>query len=203
MTGDGDLVRIRRRSMCGYERKTGGPSEMPTLFPETSGATFSECGTYRYRLWREWSSHGTCNMLMLNPSTADCVDNDPTVERQQRRARQLGYGRLVVTNLFAFRATDPRDMKAAGEPVGPENDRHILEAAKEAGIVICAWGIHGAFLGRSKAVRTMLREAGVKLHRLEMTKGGEPGHPLYLAYQCLPEDWLERQWQDVATKGKK
>lgn len=102
---------------------------MSTLFPEQSGADFSPCQRYRYKLWRKWGNGDLVNFLMLNPSTADAVQNDPTVERCERRARQLGFDGLIVTNLFAFRATDPRTLKAAPDPIGFPRD-YILVGSK-------------------------------------------------------------------------
>lgn len=149
---------------------------------DAGGAAFSECRRYRYRLWRSWSGGvGTLNFLMLNPSTADEVENDPTVERCERRARAWGYQKLIVTNLFAFRSTSPHELKQQADPVGPCNDAAILEAAGEASQVICAWGEHGAHLGRADAVRTLL--ARRPLWALRVNSGGEPSHPLYLPYE--------------------
>src|SRR4051812_29394299 len=117
------------------------------LFGQSS-ATFSGDGMYRFRLDRKWSDGvNYCNFLMLNPSTADAVANDPTVERCQRRAQLWGYDGLIVTNLFALRSTNPDKLKAVVDPVGnPDNDDAILEAATKSGIVICAWGNNGPLL---------------------------------------------------------
>ena len=126
------------------------------------------------------------NFLMLNPSTADELKLDPSCTRARLYAERWGFGALIVTNLFAWRATDPRDMKAAPEPVGRANDRAIVRAAHEAGIVVCAWGNHGAHRERSASVLSMLRDAGIKLHALRLTGAGEPAHPLYLRATLNP-----------------
>lgn len=154
-----------------------------------TGAFFNESRTHRYRLWRYWGDPTArpCNFIMLNPSTADEVDNDPTVERCERRARSWGYAGLVVTNIFGVRATDPKDMKAALDPVGILNDREIYGVAGMSDIVICAWGNHGAFQRRSAAVCDLLR--GIPLYYLHLTKAGEPAHPLYLPYSLTPVRW--------------
>jgi len=161
-------------------------------FPEDwdVSALFSRCGRYRYRLRRHWEP-GTMNVmfLMLNPSTADEHKNDPTVERCQRYAQAWGYGGIVVCNLFAYRATKRKDMLKFAEPVGPENDLHILNEAQYAGVVVCAWGNEGAHLGRSQQVVKMLRDNKVPLHYLILTKAGEPGHPLYLKKDLQPIPW--------------
>lgn len=154
-----------------------------------TGATFSECERYRYTLWRQWNDGPTVMWLMLNPSTADETDNDSTVERCQRRAVAMGFGRMVVCNIFAYRATDPKDMLAAEDPIGPENDQAILEQARKADQVICAWGNHGHHLGRSAQVIDLLHQAGIHLYCLEITAPGEPKHPLYVGYDVTPKRW--------------
>jgi hypothetical protein len=126
---------------------------------------------------------------MLNPSTATEMQNDPTVERCERRARALGFGAFRVVNIFAYRATDPRVMRAQSDPVGEGNDAAILAAVAWADRVICAWGSHGAHLGRGLAVEAVLRRAGGDLYQLGLTKGGQPKHPLYISYDCQPEIW--------------
>lgn len=151
------------------------------------GATFSDCREYRYKLWRIWDKEQPYAMfLMLNPSTADEYQNDPTVERCQRYAQAWGYGGLYVCNIFAYRATDPAIMKAAADPVGLLNNRAIVEVAGAAGIVVCAWGNHGAFQNRSQKVVSMLNDIGVTPHCLKITGAGEPGHPLYLKKSLQP-----------------
>ena len=146
-----------------------------------AGARFSTCRRWRYLLWRRWDpSRPVANFLMLNPSTADEFRLDPSCTRARRYAERWGFGALIVTNLFAWRATDPRDMKAAREPVGRANDHAIVRAAREAAIVVCAWGNHGAHLERSARVLAFLRAAGVPLHALRVTGAAEPAHPLYL-----------------------
>ena len=126
---------------------------------------------------------------MLNPSTADEVRLDPTCSRARDYAERWGYGALIVTNLFAFRETDPGRMKAAADPVGPGNDAAIARAAKQAGIVVCAWGNHGAFLDRSSRVGALLQKHRVALHALRVNAGGEPAHPLYLPGKLEPISW--------------
>src|SRR5207245_4694212 len=130
-----------------------------------SGAVFSACRRWRYLLWRRWdAARPAANFLMLNPSTADELRLDPSCTRARLYAEGWGYGALIVTNLFGWRATDPDEMKAAREPVGRGNDRAILAAARESGIVVCAWGNHGAHRGRSAHVLDLLRDARVEVH---------------------------------------
>ena len=144
---------------------------------------FSPCRTYRYALWREWiGGKGYAMFVGLNPSTADETQDDPTIRRCIAFAKAWGYAGLCMTNLFAFRATQPEDMKAANDPVGPENDAHLKALAEGAGVIVAAWGVHGTYGGRHNAVRAMLPE----LHCLALTKDGHPGHPLYLRKTLTP-----------------
>lgn len=155
-----------------------------------SGAAFSGCRRWRYLLWRRWDAgRPAANFLMLNPSTADEFQLDPTCARARGYAERWGYGALIVTNVFGWRATDPDDMKAASDPVGPGNDRAIVQAAREAGIVVCAWGNHGAHAGRSARVVALLKDAGIALHALKVNGGGEPAHPLYLRKDLRAARW--------------
>lgn len=155
-----------------------------------STAIYSDCMAYRYALTREWDSSGTrIAFVMLNPSTATEVQNDPTVERCERRARELGHGAFRVCNIFAYRATDPKVMRAQADPSGPENDRTILEAVEWADVVVCAWGTHGAHQNRGPQMEALLRQTGKPLYHLGLSKHGHPKHPLYISYAHQPELW--------------
>jgi len=155
-----------------------------------STAVYSDCECYRYLLTRVWDTGGEKALfIMLNPSTATEVQNDPTVERCERRARTLGFGAFRVTNIFAWRETDPKKMRAAPEPVGPENDMAILESCAWADRIICAWGAHGAHLDRGRQVEALLRQGGWPLYHLGLTKAGQPKHPLYIGYAVQPVPW--------------
>lgn len=155
-----------------------------------SWAEYSPCLTWRYSLTRVWGAGGTRALfVMLNPSTATEVQNDPTVERCERRARALGFGAFRVCNIFAFRATDPRVMRVAPDPVGPGNDAAILAGGAWADRVVCAWGTHGAHLQRGAAVERSLRAAGVPLWHLGLSQAGHPKHPLYIGYDTPLQRW--------------
>lgn len=150
-------------------------------------ATFSPCRRFRYTLWRTWAAvdgHADCYAMFvgLNPSTADEANDDPTIRRCVGFARAWGFQGLCMTNLFAYRATDPADMLAQADPVGEGNDRTLRAMAERAGIVVAAWGVHGAHGGRAAAVRKLLP----KLHYLKLTKDGHPAHPLYLPKTLRP-----------------
>ncbi|WP_113912158.1 DUF1643 domain-containing protein [Roseovarius dicentrarchi] len=155
-----------------------------------STAIYSDCERYRYALTRIWDAAGKrAHFIMLNPSTATEYQNDPTVERCERRARALGFGAFRVTNIFAWRDTDPRAMRAAADPVGPANDAAILEGCDWADTIVAAWGTHGAHLGRGAAVAALLAATGRAVHHLGLTKDGHPRHPLYVAYARQPDLW--------------
>ncbi len=155
-----------------------------------STAVYSNCERYRYSLTRVWDAGGRkVHFVMLNPSTATEVQNDPTVERCERRARALGYGAFRVTNIFAWRDTDPRKMRAAPDPTGPDNDTAILDGTDWAADTICAWGTHGEHLSRGPQVEALLRATNAPLFHLGLSKAGHPKHPLYIAYTQQPALW--------------
>lgn len=152
-------------------------------------ADVSECGRYRYALERWWMfGTGTVLFVMLNPSTADAVDDDPTVRRCISFAQRWGHQRLIVCNLFAWRATDPRELRTAADPVGPMNDERMAECAGVASLILCAWGNHGAHAGRDKYVREALYTIR-PLHHLGLTGKRQPRHPLYLRGDLKPLEW--------------
>ena len=154
-------------------------------------AQYSDCERYRYMLTRTWHAEGRKALfIMLNPSTATEVQNDPTVERCEQRARTLGFGAFRVTNIFAWRDTDPKKMRAAHDPVGPENDRAIADSCLWADQIVAGWGTHGAHLNRGAAVGDLLHDSGLAIYHLGLTKAGHPKHPLYIAYRQNPERWL-------------
>ncbi len=156
-----------------------------------SVAVYSDCQKFRYRLTRQWHVAGRKALfILLNPSTATEVQNDPTVERCERRARALGFGAFAVANIFAYRATDPQRMRAQPDPVGPHNDQAICDALTWADQIICGWGSHGVFLGRGAQVGTLLRATGKPLFHLGLTQAGQPKHPLYIGYAVQPQLWL-------------
>lgn len=140
---------------------------------------FSECRTWRYALTCNWNATaGVVAFIGLNPSTADATNNDPTVRRCINYAKSWGFGGMVMLNLFGFRATVPRDMKAARDPVGPGNDKIIAEQCRRAAKVIAAWGVHGAHHDRAEHVTRIVIPHQVWC--LGTTKDGHPRHPLYV-----------------------
>lgn len=158
--------------------------------PDVRSATLSDDGRYRYVLTRTWGPGETATFVMLNPSTADHVKDDPTITRCRRFARDWGYGQLVVVNLYAYRSTSPTAMfteEARGvDIVGPDNDEHLRFALRgRRGIVVAAWGTHA----RPREVeffRIIAASAGVTVNALRVTKSGSPGHPLYIPADTVP-----------------
>lgn len=146
---------------------------------------FSPDRKYRYTLWREWNIYNSTYAMFigLNPSTADEIEDDPTIRRCIGFAKAWGYGALCMTNAFAFRATDPAVMKSDPLPIGPDNNKWLRRLSKDAGIIIAAWGVHGSFLDRDKAILKLLPE----LDCLGVTKDGHPKHPLYLPKTAKPQ----------------
>ena len=147
------------------------------------GAIFSVCGTYRYLLWRCWApaSRSLLGWVMLNPSTADERDLDPTLIRCRRRAFDRLAGGMVVANLFALRSTDPAALRTHAEPIGPENAEALRILARIASPVVCGWGASQPFR-RDAVVVESFREAGIDLQCLGTTKEGHPRHPLYVPF---------------------
>lgn len=162
-----------------------------SLFGECSDALFSECGSYRYWLSRDWADSGpVLGWLMLNPSSADHLINDQTITRCIRRAATLGFSGIRVVNMFAWRSSDPVNLLKTEDPVGPLNDRYIVEILKPLPMVIGGWGsVHPSWRPRIEHVTTMLRQNNIELHALALTKDGQPRHPLYLPYNVSPQPW--------------
>ena len=152
-----------------------------------SVALYSPCETYRYRLTRRWGDGPALAFIMLNPSTADERKNDPTIARCETRALDLGFDALDILNLFAFRATAPTDLKRATDPEGPENAGLLRDAASDAGCIVAAWGVHGAFRGQDQRALSWLE--GLPLWALGETKEGHPRHPLYVRRDAKLRPW--------------
>lgn len=166
--------------------------DLPPVVYTERAAALSPCGTYRYTLMRVWDPFAPCVLwACLNPSKANASEDDPSVRKMVGFARRWGYGSITIVNLFAYRATDPRDLERAGRPIGPENYAHILAAARSADLVVCAWGQHAPRDGlRTYAVRRLIGSAGRAAVCLGRTKSGEPNHPPMLAYDTPREVYL-------------
>lgn len=155
-------------------------------------------GPYRYTLTRRWGDGRAFVVIGCNPSTADATLDDPTIRRCISFAKLHNCDALEMVNLFAFRATDVRDLGGNhGDVVGPENDGAILAACLTADpLVVCAWGAHAKLppwlRTRPSQVVAMLRQHEVNLHVLRFTQAWEPMHPLY-----LPSNLIAFPWENV------
>lgn len=194
--------------------------QQPDLFtPVTRSATLCRQRIYRYELWRTWhagilaafhdtnnaqiahdmaSSSRYVNFICLNPSTADESTDDPTVRKCVKFARSWGFDALCITNLFAYRATDFRLAMKTTDPVGFGNDRHIISIARNASLVVCAWGLNGVFMSRGSIVRRMI--ARFDPHYLRLTRE-QPWHPLYLPDNTQPSRWHSRGYLNQKEKN--
>lgn len=169
----------------------------------------SACRQYRYTLWREWKTqtdllnpptsrsgrwpdHSYAMFIGLNPSTADETKDDPTIRKCVGFAKRWGFAGLCMTNLFAWRATKPEDMKRAENPSGEDNQHHILQCASTARIIIAAWGKNGSYRNQDLTVMQWLGSIGTKLHCLRTNGDGSPEHPLYVPYEVTPKPYGAR-----------
>lgn len=164
------------------------------------GARLSDCGNYRYTLTRHWGSGEALMFVMLNPSTADAMQDDPTIRRCISFAKRDGYDGIVVQNLYAIRSTDPKVIHgAARDPIGPETDTYLAmtltERVRRGLPVVAAWGA-GPGGGRRGYLRFQVRMEyvrklvpGVDWRCLGMTKAGAPRHPLYVAGSTPLTPW--------------
>jgi len=145
-------------------------------FLVNKNATFSDCRKYRYTLSRTWNGKKkTILFIGLNPSTANEKIDDPTIRRCINYAQNWGYGSLLMVNLFAYRATMPTELKNVKNPIGNDNDLHIIELSKKADLAVAAWGNEGSLLNRDKEVKIIIPI----LMCLKINKSGQPAHPLY------------------------
>jgi len=148
-------------------------------------AVISTCGKYRYSLTRVWDqTRPSVLFIGLNPSTADGCDDDNTIRKCVKFANSWGFGSIIMINLFSYRATEPKDMKAAYDPVGPLNDQYLKSHAEQTEFIVCAWGKDGGFKNRNNDVIKLLSKH--QFNCLKLTKDGHPWHPLYLKDKTFP-----------------
>lgn len=161
-----------------------------------SGAIISDCGTYRFNLWRSVEPPmfepglDDCLFVMNNPSTADASDDDPTIRRVKGFAASWGFSKVYVANTNPYRATDPKAAQVPPEDVLALNDQWIGKLSRQVQWVVAAWGgkAHTALAARALGV--------IRRHRpvraIALSKGGEPKHPLYLPRDAQPFVWLHQ-----------
>jgi hypothetical protein len=158
---------------------------------QQSVAHFSPCEKFRYWLRRDWDlTKNPIAFLMLNPSTADEMVNDPTIERCQRRAITMGFGSMIIVNLFSFRMTDSKLLNTVDNLLGDatEADAAILRAVELSEMTVCGWGKHALAAPRAQHIMTLLKNAGLqnKVMCLQLNADNSPQHPLYIGYAKQP-----------------
>lgn len=159
-----------------------------------SSAVISDCGRYRYRLERTGlGGSRTACVVMVNPSTADASADDATIRKVKGFAARHDIGRVIVVNQLAWRATDINDVRKAVDPIGPENDKHIEQAVRDADIVIVAWGpvtkLPAYLRRRWLEVERIIRRHRTAVHCLGTAKCGHPRHPLMTPYDMPLTEW--------------
>jgi hypothetical protein len=148
---------------------------------QLAGATFSDCGKYRYKLWRIWDESKPLAMCIgLNPSTANAKTNDNTINILIRVMQQLGYGGFYMMNLFAWISSHPQDLLTVIDPIG-ENDYYLDQVRKECNDVIACWGAFQQALARTEIVLERFPETKC----FGVNNNGTPFHPRALSYKGL------------------
>lgn len=160
-------------------------------------AIISACGRYRYRLDRAWGKGSAVAFIGVNPSTADATEDDATIRKMRGFAQRNGHGRMIVVNLFAYRATDVRDLSRCADPYGVDCDHELRRAINEAVRVVPCWGsldklpVH--LRQRAGNVSVIVHSAGRQTDCFGLTKNGDPKHPLMLGYNTpLVSYWSAR-----------
>lgn len=157
-------------------------------------AVLSPCGAYRYRLDRTLDrGQGAAVFIMVNPSTADAEQDDPTIRKCIGFSKRLGAAQLIVGNLFAFRATDVNELRRASDPVGPDNDKHLREILRLADWVIVAWGASAklpeVLRKRWTTVVRLIDKVGKPISCIGTCADGHPKHPLMVGYDAPIRKW--------------
>lgn len=173
------------------------------LYEVGSGADFGpgeleSTARRRFLLWRIWNASKTPRLvtfIMLNPSTAGAMVDDPTIRRCVAYGKAWGFDGLMVVNLFSLRATDPSALLKHGDPVGILNTFYIEIAIGHSKLVVVGWGDNArklerrGLLGYQTRIRQICRERKVPITALKLTKAGDPCHPLYLPSALRPRHW--------------
>lgn len=158
-------------------------------------AVISECGLYRYQLARGCESYPDKRVLFIgvNPSTADADTDDQTVRKWTGFTKHWGYGGFIVGNLFAYRATNVKDLATALDPIGEDNDRHLATLIEAADLIVPCWGASSKLPKRLRyridQVRKLLRESGKPVIVFGRALDGGPLHPLFLPYTTIMREW--------------
>lgn len=153
------------------------------------GAILSSCKKHRLQLWREWNSNlPKVLFIMLNPSTADHEQDDPTLRRCIDFAKQWSYGGLYIGNLYSFRAADPRTLLKVSKFSHRDNYKHVSTMAQQCQLVVCAWGNH-LVINKLGLPLNIFKHLEQKLHCIALSKTGTPKHPLYLKKSLIPSSF--------------
>jgi len=145
-----------------------------TQLQAATGAVFSACEQYRYLLWRHWDDQlPLLGFIGLNPATAGADADDPTIRRCRGFATELGFGGIVVANLFAFCTSHPHELFAAADPVGEENHSWLNRLSRFSAKRVAIWGNHGQAYFSNFQIES-------PIYCLKLNKSGAPAHPLYL-----------------------
>jgi len=154
-------------------------------------AIISDCGLYRYRLER--GTGRALSVIMVNPSTADAENDDPTIRKVLGFAERLHCDRIIVGNKFAYRATDINDLRKAKDPIGPDNDKHIEQILRDGDLHIAAWGalnkLPETLRKRWYTIVKIADRVGVRLHCLGFNLDKHPRHPLMTSYKAIMVPW--------------
>lgn len=157
-------------------------------------ATLSPCGKYRYTLTRSLGQPGfrAC-VVMVNPSTADAIDNDATIRKLIGFGRGLQWSEFTVVNLFAYRATDVRKLADADDPIGPANNNHLVTQIALCNILVFAWGASGKLpprlQDRWRYVAALAVACGKQPYSFGICQDGHPCHPVMLGYNTPLSIW--------------
>ena len=167
----------------------------PNLTPSTemgaieAGNGALVIGEYRYRLWRIWDPNATVMVwVLLNPSEADETKDDPTLRKCMGFARRNRHGGVILVNLFAWVDPHPRSLRSAADPIGSDNDGHVLWACRGSATIVAGWGAHRLASDRARHVCELIRGTAERdLRCFGKTKDGFPRHPGRLAYSSVLE----------------
>lgn len=190
----GETIRLTRMPKKSRAHDPGGKVKLGLKDGVAGTAQFGgKTDEYRYRLTRTWKADKPYVLFVLmNPSTADPNSDDPTIAKCCRFAKAWGFGGMVAANTFAYRCTDQKRLTETLDPIGPDNDKHIMDMAKKAGIVVFAYGKprHRQLRSRGAVLaRILIEKAGITPHILRLGKDGTPCHPLYLPKTLKPVIW--------------
>lgn len=170
------------------------------FLPPLAGAIISPCGLFRYTLWRRFKEQrdGEKHLLwgMANPSTADHTQNDATIDQVEFFSRREGAAIATVVNFAAFRTKNPKEMRAAADPFGPDNFQHILRCVENATVIVVAWGNIGEFKDAGRNLFYAIKSATMRRKPIlcfGVTKKSQPRHPLYVSHKTAlrPFDYEE------------